>query len=307
MAASKEIWQGWVDRGQRKLFDAEIETLLDTIEALNKQGNKAVRDIFRFLDKNGKRDWSRVDLAVDDMLQEIRDNLGTIGRPMSGIVNGTVGASLEQINAVGHMIGRPLGTFDVYGSYVKAQERHVLRLSDKATREGIDQIYQALHNGWGKPGSDILTDVKRSLGVDRDALTAYRTAVEKFKDAPPLVQFKEINAALGNQETLAWKAQRIVRSESGIINDDINRSWIDTLDDVAFEEFVNEAGACDLCVSLAGFYPKGEAPRPVIDTHPNCNCGLRPAFGGERIAEKDIKDAYNEPPRYKAKVVRQVG
>jgi hypothetical protein len=300
LATSKAIWDKWIDAGQRKQFDAEIETLINAIEVLQKQGNKGVAQIFRFLDKNGSRDWSQVDIAVTDMLAEIRDNLGAIDKPLTGIVRGSVGASLEQLNSVGAMIGKPLAKYDVYGSFIKAEQRHILRLSDKVTRESIEGIYQALHDGWKSPGSDILLSVKKTLGIDKDVLGAYKTAVEKFKDLPPIDQFRKINEALDKQQTLAWKAQRIVRSEAGILNADIYNEWEQSLEGVEFTEFAPEPNACDECAALAGLYPAGTAPIPVVDTHPNCNCSTRPHFEGEENKGIDKRNSFDhKPPRGK--------
>lgn len=74
--------------------------------------------------------------------------------------------------------------------------------------------------------------------------------------------------------------ERLMKSESAIL--------LDYMDDYSYKKsgikyvnWVTEPGACVLCQAIAagGPYLIDEAPRRVVDTHPNCRCGKTPAAG----------------------------
>lgn len=73
-------------------------------------------------------------------------------------------------------------------------------------------------------------------------------------------------------------SERLLRTESAMMLDYID-DYSYKQNDIKYVNWVTEPGACKLCLSLevGSPYPIDEAPRRVIDSHPNCRCGKVPA------------------------------
>lgn len=98
-------------------------------------------------------------------------------------------------------------------------------------------------------------------------------------------QFKP-NQYIGDRvKQMQFNAQRIVRTESSRLIDQVNTSTY-MASDVTKVNIVNEPGACLKCQGLAegGPYSISDAPTIPDDSHPNCRCHKAPAGDSHSVA-----------------------
>lgn len=102
-------------------------------------------------------------------------------------------------------------------------------------------------------------------------------------------QFKP-NASIADrikQET--YNARRLVRTESARMVNNINMATYKAIG-AKYVAWVNEPGACPICVDLAegGPYPIDDAPSVPDSSHPNCRCHLTPIMNKQNALQGAI-------------------
>ena len=79
----------------------------------------------------------------------------------------------------------------------------------------------------------------------------------------------------GSVDSMDYKAQRLLRTESARAINEVNRK-IYEIADIDEVDVVNEPGACPKCVDIADKGPYRLKEAPGIPIHPNCRCSLVP-------------------------------
>lgn len=124
-------------------------------------------------------------------------------------------------------------------------------------------------------GDKLIDDVRSQLmnhflrGGDLDGLNDILTQHANKGIADRIAKFNSVS-------------ERLLRSESAMMLDYIDRYYYKQ-NNIKYVNWVTEPGACKLCLSLAAGSPYllDEAPRLVIDSHPNCRCGKTPAMDAD--------------------------
>lgn len=147
--------------------------------------------------------------------------------------------------------------------------------------------YPSLSDNLWTKGDQLISDVRSQLFkhfMSGGDLNGLRDNIVHHVNKNQFNPRKSIGDRIYQQMT---NTDRLLRSESAMM--------LDYMDDYSYKKngikyvnWVTEGGACSLCMQLAanGPYLIDEAPRRVIDSHPNCRCGKVPAA--------DMDDKWNQ-------------
>lgn len=147
--------------------------------------------------------------------------------------------------------------------------------------------YPSLSDNLWTKGDQLISDVRSQLFkhfMSGGDLNGLRDNIVHHVNKNQFNPRKSIGDRIYQQMT---NTDRLLRSESAMM--------LDYMDDYSYKKngikyvnWVTEGGACSLCMQLAanGPYLIDEAPRRVIDSHPNCRCGKVPA--------SDMDDKWNQ-------------
>ena len=285
---AKLIWSTALDGLEMAILDQRLRTAIEAITTFEGAADKIALLVKQFGKKNAGRSVAQITAKqYDKLLQDIYAALAPISKDAGKVFARTAGATLEELNttvaAINEVAGLGLPEFARHSEYralARYSAENIDRLTDPIMRQAATSIYSEFRGAWQTENYDNMqANIRRILGVDADRkalLLKVRKSGLKGADAAKML--KELS---GGQKGVWSKIDRLIRSEGALASDQLYGDWEKSLGkNVEATEFVNEPDACDICQSLAGVYPAGEAPTPVADTHPNCNCRKRPVLKG---------------------------
>ena len=291
-AESLRFWR----QMEARLTNADAQTIQRIYNRLAAADEETVKRVMAFINRWRSTSWDRIPQgAVDTMFQRIEAKLGDVNPLVeSGIRN----AAQTRIGLLGDFAannGLRIGSFNVNPTWLRMRQSYTLRLVDRDTRFAADNIRAILQDGWisgNQTPSEILMACRSEIGMTRTLSETYREALKQTRGMSNIARNRFVKEAMRNQRSLAYKIERIVRTENQRVANEVYDDWQDDLNTkleggVAAEEFVPEPDACPDCAALAGVYAVGEGPVPVDDTHPNCNCDRMPVIEGSEETDAE--------------------
>ncbi len=289
---------------EARLTDIELAAAERVYWHLAAADAKVARLVNKFIAKWTNTRWDKIpQSAITELVDETRKAVSGYAPAQFDAIKQTANAQLAASGEAVKRLGLQPGQYNVNKSYLRLKNEYIVRLSDAETRVATDQIQNILERSWMSGAADavnVVKEVRAVIGCDKSIAKAYTEALKLTKGmtekarraflvpkkprgidrAEWLKTLNPIQRQLVRLRGLANKAARVARSEQAITRGEVYEDWRRKLEGVIGERFVAESTACDLCQSLEGVYPEGQAPKPVIDTHPNCNCHVAPLFEG---------------------------
>lgn len=162
---------------------------------------------------------------------------------------------------------------------IAVDERRFLRSYTLATKR-IDkdkQVLPALSSNIWLEGDRVLDEVRGQLfrayqtGKGLDELRAFLTQQVKANPA---------NNIADRMYQTQSKIDRLIRSESAKLIDELDTETY-IKNKIKWVDWITEPGACKICVGiqLGNPYRVEDAPKLVVDSHPNCRCAKVPSKG----------------------------
>ncbi|TPR12746.1 hypothetical protein [Apilactobacillus timberlakei] len=208
--------------------------------------------------------------------------------------------AINRVKAYGHIAGiSTLHTIEALMALgiIKMTVKNQNIISDRITKDGNDQIkiiesMVKTNPSADKKATSIITQQSthdiwsKNLWIDSDSLANdIQTLVNKHLKHGMSInnlddilethanknQFKPTKYVGDRVKQMEFNARRIVRTESSRLIDQVNTVTY-SMSGITDVDVVNQPGACQKCIGLAGTYKIDNAPSIPDSSHPNCRC-----------------------------------
>jgi len=291
------FWADALETKENRIFAQQVRLILESFKSLEGATDASIHRIERFVKRYAGRDFAAIPASqLDKLISDIQRDLLKSGKPIANVYARTGGQALADLNEIAHTLGLPgLSKVSTFRSLADYSRRYINKLVDVDTRVAANAVEFALKGAWetGEFG-DLETAIREAIGCPADLRWQFNAAVKEAarRGLKTEARWSFVNEEMKRNRGLAYKAQRIVRSEGAIADTAVYNDWERSLGaSVEATEFVPSPTACEKCAALEGVYPAGGAPQPVTDTHPNCQCQTRPVIRGwdDTPDKKEVK------------------
>ena len=162
-------------------------------------------------------------------------------------------------------------------------------ISRKPHQEALQSQYLATYEDVERAADETRTAVSRSLRTGLAAGVGVRELANRVNGRGDAVgQTRTVTIALSKtidttNEAVLTRADELGASELGVIPETVvdDEDAPDEVEPEGVWETAQDDRVCEICQSLAGSIytveeiQRGDAPRPVRDTHPSCRCRIR--------------------------------
>lgn len=280
-----ELQQGDLDL--RKELDAYYDQALAYIKShleafyLNyaEEDGLSISQVTQNISQWDKWQWKEAidELDVSGWLPESKQRAEILGNT-AGLNLGNLISAIAGLGIIA-WLDKSIKRTQSKAKQIAVDERRFLRSYTLATKR-IDkdkQVLPALSSNIWLEGDRVLDEVRGQLfrayqtGKGLDELRAFLTQQVKANPA---------NNIADRMYQTQSKIDRLIRSESAKLIDELDTETY-IKNKIKWVDWITEPGACKICVGiqLGNPYRVEDAPKLVVDSHPNCRCAKVPSKG----------------------------
>lgn len=280
-----ELQQGDLDL--RKELDAYYDQALAYIKShleafylhYAEEDGLSISQVTQNISQWDKRQWKEAidELDVSGWLPESKQRAEILGNT-AGLNLGNLISAIAGLGIIA-WLDKSIQRTQSKAKQIAVDERRFLRSNTLATKrtDKNKQVLSALSSNIWLEGDRVLDEVRGQLfrayqtGKGLDELRAFLTQQVK---ANPVS-----NIADRMYQTQS-KIDRLIRSESAKMIDELDTETY-IKNKIKWVDWITEPGACKICVGiqLGNPYRVEDAPKLVVDSHPNCRCAKVPSKG----------------------------
>ncbi|WP_239460511.1 hypothetical protein [Ligilactobacillus agilis] len=280
-----ELQQGDLDL--RKELDAYYDQALAYIKSHleafylhhAEEDGLSISQVTQNISQWDKRQWKEAidELDVSGWLPESKQRAEILGNT-AGLNLGNLISAIAGLGIIA-WLDKSIQRTQSKAKQIAVDERRFLRSNTLATKrtDKNKQVLPALSSNIWLEGDRVLDEVRGQLfcayqtGKGLDELRAFLTQQVK---ANPVS-----NIADRMYQTQS-KIDRLIRSESAKMIDELDTETY-IKNKIKWVDWITEPGACKICVGiqLGNPYRVEDAPKLVVDSHPNCRCAKVPSKG----------------------------
>ncbi|WP_225363558.1 structural protein [Ligilactobacillus agilis] len=280
-----ELQQGDLDL--RKELDAYYDQALAYIKShleafylhYAEEDGLSISQVTQNISQWDKRQWKEAidELDVSGWLPESKQRAKILGNT-AGLNLGNLISAIAGLGIIA-WLDKSIQRTQSKAKQIAVDERRFLRSNTLATKrtDKNKQVLPALSSNIWLEGDRVLDEVRGQLfrayqtGKGLDELRAFLTQQVK---ANPVS-----NIADRMYQTQS-KIDRLIRSESAKMIDELDTETY-IKNKIKWVDWITEPGACKICVGiqLGNPYRVEDAPKLVVDSHPNCRCAKVPSKG----------------------------
>lgn len=280
-----ELQQGDLDL--RKELDAYYDQALAYIKShleafylhYAEEDGLSISQVTQNISQWDKRQWKEAidELDVSGWLPESKQRAEILGNT-AGLNLGNLISAIAGLGIIA-WLDKSIQRTQSKAKQIAVDERRFLRSNTLATKrtDKNKQVLPALSSNIWLEGDRVLDEVRGQLfrayqtGKGLDELRAFLTQQVK---ANPVS-----NIADRMYQTQS-KIDRLIRSESAKMIDELDTETY-IKNKIKWVDWITEPGACKICVGiqLGNPYRVEDAPKLVVDSHPNCRCAKVPSKG----------------------------
>lgn len=280
-----ELQQGDLDL--RKELDAYYDQALTYIKShleafylhYAEEDGLSISQVTQNISQWDKRQWKEAidELDVSGWLPESKQRAEILGNT-AGLNLGNLISAIAGLGIIA-WLDKSIKRTQSKAKQIAVDERRFLRSYALATKR-IDkdkQVLPALSSNIWLEGDRVLDEVRGQLfrayqtGKGLDELRAFLTQQVKANPA---------NNIADRMYQTQSKIDRLIRSESAKLIDELDTETY-IKNKIKWVDWITEPGACKICVGiqLGNPYRVEDAPKLVVDSHPNCRCAKVPSKG----------------------------
>lgn len=280
-----ELQQGDLDL--RKELDAYYDQALAYIKShleafylhYAEEDGLSISQVTQNISQWDKRQWKEAidELDVSGWLPESKQRAEILGNT-AGLNLGNLISAIAGLGIIA-WLDKSIQRTQSKAKQIAVDERRFLRSNTLATKrtDKNKQVLPALSSNIWLEGDRVLDEVRGQLfrayqtGKGLDELRAFLTQQVKANPAS--------NIADRMYQTQS-KIDRLIRSESAKMIDELDTETY-IKNKIKWVDWITEPGACKICVGiqLGNPYRVEDAPKLVVDSHPNCRCAKVPSKG----------------------------
>lgn len=280
-----ELQQGDLDL--RKELDAYYDQALAYIKShleafylhYAEEDGLSISQVTQNISQWDKRQWKEAidELDVSGWLPESKQRAEILGNT-AGLNLGNLISAIAGLGIIA-WLDKSIQRTQSKAKQIAVDERRFLRSNTLATKrtDKNKQVLSALSSNIWLEGDRVLDEVRGQLfrayqtGKGLDELRAFLTQQVKANPAS--------NIADRMYQTQS-KIDRLIRSESAKLIDELDTETY-IKNKIKWVDWITEPGACKICVGiqLGNPYRVEDAPKLVVDSHPNCRCAKVPSKG----------------------------
>lgn len=280
-----ELQQGDLDL--RKELDAYYDQALAYIKShleafylhYAEEDGLSISQVTQNISQWDKRQWKEAidELDVSSWLPESKQRAEILGNT-AGLNLGNLISAIAGLGIIA-WLDKSIQRTQSKAKQIAVDERRFLRSNTLATKrtDKNKQVLPALSSNIWLEGDRVLDEVRGQLfrayqtGKGLDELRAFLTQQVKANPAS--------NIADRMYQTQS-KIDRLIRSESAKMIDELDTETY-IKNKIKWVDWITEPGACKICVGiqLGNPYRVEDAPKLVVDSHPNCRCAKVPSKG----------------------------